>query len=71
VGLLILFVFSVVSLGIVKVPLQIDKQIVYKEMLVADVEIPALLGYDFTTKNKCAINIPNHSVDNWTSICHT
>lgn len=52
----------VVPLGIVKVPLQIDNQIVYQEMLVADVEIPAVLGYDFMTKNKCVINIPNHSV---------
>jgi hypothetical protein len=34
----------VVPLGIVKVPLQIDNQIVYQEMLVADVEIPAVLG---------------------------
>jgi hypothetical protein len=47
--------YPVVPLGIVKVPLQIDNQIVYKEMLVADVEIPAVLGYDFTTKNKCVI----------------
>ena len=52
----------VVPLGIVKVPLQIDNQIVYQEMLVADVEIPAVLGYDFMTNNKCVINIPNHSV---------
>jgi hypothetical protein len=52
----------VVPLGIVKIPLQIDNQIVYQEMLVVDVEIPAVLGYDFMTKNKCIINIPNHSV---------
>ena len=52
----------VVPLSIVKVPLQIDSRIVYQEMLDADVEIPAVLGYDCLTKNKCAIHIPNHSV---------
>ena len=40
----------VVPLGIVKVPLQIDNQIVYQEMLVADVEIPAVLGNNKITE---------------------
>ena len=49
-------------LGTVKVPLTIDNQIFYHEVLVAEIDIPLVLGYDFMTVNKCIIDIPNQAL---------
>ena len=43
-------------LGNVDIPMEIDEHVIDQQMLIAEVEIPAVLGFDFLEQNQC-INI--------------
>ncbi|XP_071123870.1 uncharacterized protein [Mytilus edulis] len=49
----------VVPLGVLSLPIKLGDQVIHQEMIIADIEIPAVLGYDFMVKNKCVIDIAN------------
>ena len=49
-------------LGTINLPLFIDNQVIHQLMLVADVEIPAVLGYNFMNENKCVIDVSSRTM---------
>lgn len=53
---------KVKPLGSVKIPLYINDQIVHQTVIVADIDIPLVLGYDFMFSNECVVDIPNQSL---------
>jgi hypothetical protein len=44
-------------LGTMNLPLFIDNQVIHQLMLVADIEIHVVLGFDFMNQNKCVIDV--------------
>lgn len=50
-------------LGIINLPLFIDDQVIHQLMLVADIEIPAVLGFGFMNKNKCIIDVSRRTME--------
>ena len=49
-------------LGTINLPLFIDNQVIHQLMIVADIEIPAVLGFDFMNQNKCVIDVSSHTM---------
>ena len=43
-------------LGTINLPLFIDNQVIHQLMLVADIEIPVVLGFDYMKQSKCVID---------------
>ena len=53
---------SVTPLGSISLPLYIENQVIYQNMIEAEIEIPAVLGYDFLSTNRCVIDISNYQI---------
>lgn len=49
-------------LGTINLPLFIDNQVIQQLMLVADIEIPVVLGFDFMNQNKCVIDVSSRTM---------
>jgi hypothetical protein len=49
-------------LGTVKLPIVLDDQIIWQNFVVAEIDIPVVLVYDFMFENKCVIDIPSQSL---------
>lgn len=49
-------------LGTINLPLFIDNQVIHQLMLVADIEIPVVLGFDFMNQNKCVIDVSSRTM---------
>lgn len=47
---------QVQPLGKIKFPLAIDNQIIWQNCIVAEIDLPIVLGYDFLYENKCIID---------------
>lgn len=45
------------SLGAAILPIQTPVKVVYHELVVADVDIPMIIGFDFLSKHKCVLNL--------------
>lgn len=63
---------NVRPLGTVKLPLLIDNQYIYQIFVIADIDIPIVLGYDFMYNNQCVIDVPNKNIllNSQTVDCH-
>ncbi|CAC5397200.1 unnamed protein product [Mytilus coruscus] len=59
-------------LGTIKLPLLIDNQYIYQIFVVADIDIPVVLGYDFMYNKQCVIDVPNKNLllNSQTVDCH-
>ncbi|CAC5362905.1 unnamed protein product [Mytilus coruscus] len=59
-------------LGTIKLPLLIDNQYIDQLFVVADIDIPVVLGYDFMCNNRCVIDVPNKNLllNSKTVDCH-
>jgi hypothetical protein len=49
-------------LGTINLPLFIDNQVIHQLMLVADIEIHVVLGFDFMNQNKCVIDVSSRTM---------
>ena len=54
---------NVRPLGTIQLPIVLDGQIIWQNFVVAEIDIPVVLGYDFMFENKCVIDIPSQSLD--------
>ncbi|CAC5393395.1 unnamed protein product [Mytilus coruscus] len=63
---------NVRPLDTIKLPLLIDNQYIYQIFVVADIDIPVVLGYDFMYNNQCVIDVPNKNLllNSQTVDCH-
>ncbi|CAC5407704.1 unnamed protein product [Mytilus coruscus] len=61
----------VTPLGSLSVPLKLIDQLIYQNMVITDIEIPAVLGYDFMSNNHCIMDINNQTIliNDQTVIC--
>lgn len=46
-------------LGTIKLPIVLDEQIIWQNFVVAEIDIPVVLGSDFMFEKKCVIDIPS------------
>ena len=53
---------QVQPLGKIKLPLAIDNQIIWQNFIVAEIDLPIVLGYDFLYENKCIIDVLSQSL---------
>lgn len=49
----------IVPLGVAKFPVKISGQVRECRMIVADIEVPAVIGYDFMKVNNCSMHLGN------------
>ena len=49
-------------LGTMNLPLFLDNQVIHQLMLVADIEIHVVLGFDFMNQNKCVIDVSSRTM---------
>lgn len=52
----------VAPLGSLSLPLKFKDQLTYQNMVIADLEMQAVLGYDFMSKNHCILDINNQTI---------
>lgn len=53
---------QVQPLGKIKLPLAIDNQIIWQNFIVAEIDLPIVLGYDFLYENKCIFDVLSQSL---------
>ena len=53
---------NVKPLGTIRLPLVLDEQMIWQNFVVAEIDVPVVLGYDFMFENKCVIDIPKQTL---------
>ncbi|CAG2191634.1 unnamed protein product [Mytilus edulis] len=53
----------VMPMGTAVFPVQLNKKIVYHRLIVADIDIPMIIGFDFLNKNNCILDMGKRTIE--------